>query len=181
MSGSFRIYDAVPAAARIAYLAAKILVNEMTPIAYYKGQDIRSWNIVDQNWNFLNKLKKQLQDDSCIPLAINERLPYDDINIETVRLNAIDLKKLWAKGLQAFYIPSKNKMFLMTRPTFQDEQKSFYPEVGSEEKIVISSLASGHNNGIAVPDHTPFPSLALAFPFRDSCQGTYRSSAEAGS
>ncbi|MGI6338182.1 MAG: hypothetical protein ACOXZV_02250 [Bacteroidales bacterium] len=61
MSGSFRIYDAVPAAARIAYLAAKILVNEMTPIAYYKGQDIRSWNIVDQNWNFLNKLKNNFK------------------------------------------------------------------------------------------------------------------------
>lgn len=59
MSGNFRIDDAVPAAARIAYLAAKISVNDMTPIAYYKGQDIKGLNIEVQDWNFLNKLKKQ--------------------------------------------------------------------------------------------------------------------------
>lgn len=59
MSGSFRIDDAVPAAARIAYLAAKILVNDMSPIAYYKGQDIKGLNIEDKDWNFLNKLKRQ--------------------------------------------------------------------------------------------------------------------------
>jgi hypothetical protein len=59
MSGNFRIDDAVPAAARIAYLAAKILVNDMSPIAYYGGQDIKELNIQNPDWNFLNKLKKQ--------------------------------------------------------------------------------------------------------------------------
>ncbi len=59
MSGNFRIDDAVPAAARIGYLATKILVNDMSPIAYYKGQDIKGLNIEDQDWNYLNKLKKQ--------------------------------------------------------------------------------------------------------------------------
>lgn len=59
MSGNFRIDDAVPAAARIAYLAAKILVNDMLPIAYYEGQDIKELNIEEPDWNFLNKLKKQ--------------------------------------------------------------------------------------------------------------------------
>ncbi|MBW6479987.1 MAG: nucleotidyl transferase AbiEii/AbiGii toxin family protein [Bacteroidales bacterium] len=59
MSGNFRIDDAVPAAARIAYLAAKILINDMSPITYYKGQNIKELNIEDQDWNFLNKLKKQ--------------------------------------------------------------------------------------------------------------------------
>ncbi len=59
MSGSFRIDDAVPAAARIAFLAAKILANEMSPIAYYKGQEIKGLSIEDHNWSFLNKLKKQ--------------------------------------------------------------------------------------------------------------------------
>ncbi|MBN2764418.1 MAG: nucleotidyl transferase AbiEii/AbiGii toxin family protein [Bacteroidales bacterium] len=59
MSGHFRIDDAIPATARIAFLAAKILVNDLTPIAYYEGQDIRELNIEDPNWNFLNKLKKQ--------------------------------------------------------------------------------------------------------------------------
>lgn len=59
MSGNFRIDDAVPAAARIAYLAAKILMNDMSPIAYYEGQDVKELNIEDPDWNFLNRLKKQ--------------------------------------------------------------------------------------------------------------------------
>ena len=59
MTGNFRIDDAVPAAARIAYLATKILLNDLSPIAYYGGQDIKEWNIEDPDWNFLNRLKRQ--------------------------------------------------------------------------------------------------------------------------
>lgn len=40
------------------------------------------------------KVKKQLDNEKfIIPLAIDEKLSYDDINIEIVRLNAIDFKK----------------------------------------------------------------------------------------
>jgi hypothetical protein len=47
------------------------------------------------------KVKKQLEDETfIIPLAIDENLSYDDINIEIVRLNAIDFKNSWATGLQ---------------------------------------------------------------------------------
>lgn len=47
------------------------------------------------------KVKKKLNDETfIIPLAIDETLSYDDINIEIVRLNAIDFKKSWARGLQ---------------------------------------------------------------------------------
>lgn len=47
------------------------------------------------------KVKKKEQDDTfIIPLAIDETLSYDDINIDIVRLNAIDFKNSWAKGLQ---------------------------------------------------------------------------------
>jgi len=35
MTGNFRIDDAIPASARIAFLAAKISVNDLSPIAYY--------------------------------------------------------------------------------------------------------------------------------------------------
>ncbi|GAB4321192.1 MAG: hypothetical protein Kow00127_13550 [Bacteroidales bacterium] len=59
ISGHFRIDDAIPAASRIAYLAAKILVNDLSPIAYFQGQDIKSLNIENPKWTFLNKLKKQ--------------------------------------------------------------------------------------------------------------------------
>jgi hypothetical protein len=59
MSGNFNIDDAVPASSRIAYLAAKIMANDMSPINYYEGQDVKELNIDDPDWNFLNKLKKQ--------------------------------------------------------------------------------------------------------------------------
>ncbi|WMN12990.1 nucleotidyl transferase AbiEii/AbiGii toxin family protein [Marivirga salinae] len=59
MVGNFRIDDAVPASARIAYLAAKILHKEMSPLQYYNGQDIKELTIENQNWNFLNRLKRQ--------------------------------------------------------------------------------------------------------------------------
>lgn len=59
MNGNFRIDDAVPAAARIAYLSVKILHKDLSPIEYYEGQDIKEWNIENQEWNFLNRLKKQ--------------------------------------------------------------------------------------------------------------------------
>jgi len=59
MAGNFRIVDAVPASARIAHLAAKILMNDLSPIAYYEGQEIRKLNIEDPDWNFLNRLKRQ--------------------------------------------------------------------------------------------------------------------------
>ena len=59
MNGNFRIDEAVTASARIAYLAAKILLKDLSPIEYYNGQDIKEWNIETQEWNFLNRLKKQ--------------------------------------------------------------------------------------------------------------------------
>lgn len=47
------------------------------------------------------KVKKLIKDDNfIIPLAIDENLSYDDINIDIVRLNAIDFKTSWAVGLQ---------------------------------------------------------------------------------
>lgn len=59
LSGHFRIDDAIPAAARIACLSAKILANDMSPITYFKGHEIKGLSIADPAWNFLNKLKKQ--------------------------------------------------------------------------------------------------------------------------
>lgn len=58
MTDHFRIDDAVQAAARIAYLASKILVNNLSPIAYYHDQGINEWNIDDPDWNFLNRFKR---------------------------------------------------------------------------------------------------------------------------
>ena len=59
MSGNFRIDDAVVASAKVALLASKLLVNDLTPIAYYQGEDIKLLNIENPDWNFLNPLKRQ--------------------------------------------------------------------------------------------------------------------------
>lgn len=59
MVGNFRIDDAIPASSRIAYLAAKILHNDLSPIEYFKEQDVKGLNIENQDWNFLNRLKRQ--------------------------------------------------------------------------------------------------------------------------
>ncbi len=58
MSGNFRIDDAVVASAKVAYLASKLLVPDLTPIEYYKGEDIKPLNIEYPDWNFLNPLKR---------------------------------------------------------------------------------------------------------------------------
>lgn len=59
MVGNFRIEDAIAASSRIAYLAAKILYNDLSPIEYYKSQDVKELNIENKDWNFLNRLKRQ--------------------------------------------------------------------------------------------------------------------------
>ncbi len=59
MKGTFRIDNAIQAAARIACLAAKISVNDFSPIKYYDEQDISKLNIESKDWSFLNKLKRQ--------------------------------------------------------------------------------------------------------------------------
>jgi predicted nucleotidyltransferase component of viral defense system len=59
MSGNFRIDDAILASARVAYLAAKLLKEELTPLERFEGQDMKAWNIENQDWNFLNRLKRQ--------------------------------------------------------------------------------------------------------------------------
>jgi len=59
MEGNFRIDDAIPASARIAYLAVKILNKDLSPITYYDEQDIKDLTIEDPVWNHLNRLKRQ--------------------------------------------------------------------------------------------------------------------------
>jgi len=59
MMGNFRLDDAVLASARIAYLATKVLKKDLSPIDYYKEQDIDGLTIEDSDWSFLNKLKRQ--------------------------------------------------------------------------------------------------------------------------
>jgi predicted nucleotidyltransferase component of viral defense system len=59
ISGNFRVDEAKLAAAKVAYLATKILFSDLSTLEKYNGQDVNNWDIEDKNWNFLNRLKRQ--------------------------------------------------------------------------------------------------------------------------
>lgn len=56
--GRFTIDEAMAAAAKVAYLCAKLLKGNFIPLEKYKGQDIGHLEIRHQHWNILNKLKR---------------------------------------------------------------------------------------------------------------------------
>jgi hypothetical protein len=58
ISGSFRPDDAVTASAKAAYLATKILTENYEALERFNNDDIAGLNIEDQEWNFLNRLKR---------------------------------------------------------------------------------------------------------------------------
>lgn len=59
MEGHFRIEDALAASALAAYLAAKILTRDMSPISQYAEEDVKKLMIENADFAFLNKMKKQ--------------------------------------------------------------------------------------------------------------------------
>ena len=59
MEGHFRIENAMAASARVALLVVKIIKNDMSPIAYYEGEDIKDLNIEHPDYAYLNRLKRQ--------------------------------------------------------------------------------------------------------------------------
>lgn len=59
MTGHFRIEEAMAASARVAYLNAILLQDYITEIEYYEGQDISELTIENEEWAYLNKLKRQ--------------------------------------------------------------------------------------------------------------------------
>ncbi len=59
MTGNFRIEEALAASARVAYLNAILLQDEIIEIEYYEGQDLSKLPIEKADWTFLNKMKRQ--------------------------------------------------------------------------------------------------------------------------
>ena len=100
------------------------------------------------------KVKKQLKDDSfIIPLAIDETLSYDDINIEIVRLNAIDFKKSWAKGLQDL-LEAFEKHNVPKNPPDPSKSNLLYQQIFLHDKGVIEKEETYDSNWFPI---TSFP------------------------
>lgn len=105
------------------------------------------------------KVKKQLQDESFItPLAIDERLSYDDINIEIVRLNAIDFKKSWAKGLQDL-LDAFEKQNVPKDPVDLSKSNLLYQQIFLHDKQAIEKEETYDSNWfpiVSFPDELRF-------------------------
>ena len=83
------------------------------------------------------KVKKQLQDETfIIPLAIDKNLSYDAINIELVRLNSIDFKTSWAKGLQDL-IGALEKQNIPKNTPDPNKSNLLYQQIFLQGKLVI--------------------------------------------
>lgn len=83
------------------------------------------------------KVKKQLQDETfIIPLAIDKNLSYDAINIELVRLNSIDFKTSWAKGLQDL-IEALEKQNIPKNTPDPNKSNLLYQQIFLQGKSVI--------------------------------------------
>jgi hypothetical protein len=83
------------------------------------------------------KVKKQLQDETfIIPLSIDKNLSYDDINIELVRLNSIDFKTSWAKGLQDL-IEALEKQNVPKNAPDPNKNNLLYQQIFLQGKSVI--------------------------------------------
>lgn len=105
------------------------------------------------------KVKKQLQDDTfIIPLAIDESLSYDDTNIEIVRLNAIDFKKSWAKGLQDL-LDAFEKQNVPKDPVDLSKSNLLYQQIFLHDKQAIEKEETYDSNWfpiVSFPDELRF-------------------------
>jgi hypothetical protein len=105
------------------------------------------------------KVKKKLNDETfIIPLAIDNNLSYDDINIELNRLNSIDFKTSWAKGLQDLLEALEKQNVPKNEP---DHNKSnlLYQQIFLQGKTVIEQDEIYDSNWfpiISFPDELRF-------------------------
>ena len=113
------------------------------------------------------KVKKQIKDDSfIIPLSIDENLSYDDINIEIVRLNAVDFKKSWAKGLQGLLDAFEKESVSKNSPS-PFKSNLLYQQIFLHNKGVIDKEEIYHSNWfpiISFPEELRFHKYEWRIP-----------------
>lgn len=113
------------------------------------------------------KVKKQLNDETfIIPLAIDENLSYDDINIEIVRLNVIDFRKSWAIGLRDL-IDALNKQKIPKNSPDPAKSNMLYQQIFLYDKGVIEKEEIYDSNWFSIlsfPDELKFLELETYIP-----------------
>ncbi len=113
------------------------------------------------------KVKKQLKDETfIIPLAIDSTLSYDDINIELVRLNSIDFKTSWAKGLQDL-LEALEKQNVPKNAPDPNKSNLLYQQIFLQGKSVIEKEEIYDSNWfpiISFPEELRFHDYDLQLP-----------------
>ena len=83
------------------------------------------------------KVKKVLKDDNfIIPLMVDEKLSYDDLPPEIIRINAIDFKKSWATGLIDLLDALEKQLVYKNSPA-PNKSNSLYQQIFLHNKTSI--------------------------------------------
>jgi len=83
------------------------------------------------------KVKKLLKDDNfIIPLMVDEKLSYDDLPPEIIRLNAIDFKKSWANGIQDL-LDALEKQHVPKNSPDPDKSNALYQQIFLHNKRIV--------------------------------------------
>ena len=115
------------------------------------------------------KVKKQLKDKTfIIPLAIDEGLSFDDINIEIVRLNAINFKNSWAIGLRDLLEALEKQAVPKNSPDFE-KSNLLYQQIFLHDKGIIEKEEIYDSNWFSIlsfPNELKFHDYEWRLPKR---------------
>jgi len=101
------------------------------------------------------KVKRQLNNPRFIvPLHIDEKLSYDDINIELIRLNSINFKKSWAEGLKLLLDELEEQQIPKSAENF-DEVNKFWQTNFLDNKHPISTPEVYFSNWFPIVELPP--------------------------
>lgn len=113
------------------------------------------------------KVKKLTNDDTfIIPLSIDENLSYDDINIDIIRLNAIDFKKSWANGLLDL-LEALEKQNVPKNSPDPSKSNSLYQQIFLHNKGIVEKEEIYDSNWFSIisfPDELRFHEFDKLIP-----------------
>ncbi len=115
----------------------------------------------------VTKVKEQLKDETfIIPLAVDENLSYDDINIEIVRLNSINFRNSWAIGLRDLLKALEKQSIARNSPDFE-KSNLLYQQIFLHDKGIIDKEEIYDSNWFSIlsfPDELGFHDFDWRLP-----------------
>lgn len=113
------------------------------------------------------KVKKLLKDDNfIIPLMVDEKLSYDDLPPEIIRINAIDFKKSWATGLIDL-LDALEKQLVHKNSPAPNKSNSLYQQIFLHNKTSIEKEEIYDSNWFSIlsfPEELRFHAFEKLIP-----------------